>query len=194
MRKVIHTLSIPFKIKDYPDVPIQLVPVEDEKFRYSQCLKVDNAAVPSLIIPKGFTLVKRSDTEQNHPFNDADLTEIVQSIFSPEFQCCKRLLLKDLQTLEHVNIDSSDDAPCLICLVTITERVPVLLLPCNHFYHAHCLVEYKRSFIPTRWSITLGATLKPLKCPVCNLNLVRLLQYCIDKRLDPEKIIFDNKG
>eukprot|EP00826_Nyctotherus_ovalis_P045176 TRINITY_DN4968_c0_g1_i11.p2 TRINITY_DN4968_c0_g1~~TRINITY_DN4968_c0_g1_i11.p2 ORF type:complete len:120 (-),score=25.35 TRINITY_DN4968_c0_g1_i11:160-519(-) len=63
------------------------------------------------------------------------------------------------------------EVECKICLVNYTEADTLVYLPCMHFYHEHCILD---------WFTRLQVKLISSTCPVCSESS---FSYCVCLRL-----------
>ncbi|CCH45970.1 putative membrane protein [Wickerhamomyces ciferrii] len=165
----------PFKIKQYPP------PYKPNKKRNSN--KKTKANGTNEVQGK---IVKRSQVDQ-YIFNQSTLNATANSIFSPEFQYCEELTRDAL--FEKYPDHAKKRELCSICIENLHSKDLLLLLPCDHVYHRDCLHDFKRTLQTTNSNQVVM-----VRCPTCQLNLVRLYQYYIDHGLDFKEVKFDNKG
>ncbi|CCH45962.1 Zinc finger SWIM domain-containing protein 2 [Wickerhamomyces ciferrii] len=175
VKKFFATLATPFKIDEYPP------PHESNNGNNSN----ETTTAKGSDEVQG-NIVKRSQVEQ-YIFDEGKLFETANSIFSPEFQCCEELTGDAL--FEKYPDHASKREPCPICLESLHSNDLLLLLPCNHVYHRACLHDFKRSLQTANLNQVIM-----VRCPTCQLNLVRLYQYYIDHGLDFKEVKFDNRA
>ncbi|CCH40695.1 RING finger protein [Wickerhamomyces ciferrii] len=128
--------------------------------------------------------VKRSELDA-YEFDGEVLKLAALSFFIPDENFSKRAFHYDL-TSEDFKLDHQDS--CLICLETLRPYDFLIILPCDHIIHFGCLVRSRT----TQLENALPEDTM-MRCPTCQLNFVRLVQYYKEHRYDPKKVPFFNR-
>ncbi|CCH40698.1 E3 ubiquitin-protein ligase [Wickerhamomyces ciferrii] len=175
VKRFFATLATPFIIKEYPP-----------RHESNNGNNSNEKAIVNCSGEEEGTTVKRSQVEQ-YMFDERKLHEIANSVFSPELQCCAEFIRDDLYAAHPEHLLRLH--PCSICLEHFLYEDILLLLPCDHVIHLDCLHDFKRaSLTPNSNQVAM------VRCPTCQLNLVRLYQYYIDHGLDFKEVKFDNRA
>lgn len=142
------------------------------------------------------TRVTRSDIDHFIPKTDSDFAgDFDYLLRSGSFN--KFIKFKDLRNEKH-NSYLSEQTTCSICLEDYNTSSELIVLPCLHYYHFECFLElgthsasYGNDIQGTQHvkNQRYGAN---IKCPQCQLNLLRHYLFYKENGLNPEIVDYFN--
>jgi hypothetical protein len=89
------------------------------------------------------------------------------------------------------NTERITDSPlCIICLEQFAVDADILVLPCDHCFHASCILRFKAASKKTETSKREKIN---FRCLLCHLNVLRHYLFYKNYSLNPDKIRFENK-
>lgn len=105
-----------------------------------------------------------------------------------------------ISSFERLNYDQlkekfTDDAEhfCVICLEEYSDNNELVLLPCDHHLHFDCLSQIHDTLVQQMGNSEHSDYRIPLRCPYCQLNLVRYYLLYKENGFDPKNVKFYNK-
>lgn len=138
--------------------------------------------------PKTYTKVTRTELDNFVPkFYREDYESRNFGVPAEEF--CPRVSFATLKE-SHKEIFDSDF--CIICLEKFCDEEQLIILPCDHYLHYTCLSSMRETQIRQMRDQLVNEAII-LRCPLCQLNLVRHYIFYKEKMLDPKKVKFHNK-
>ncbi|CCH41657.1 putative E3 ubiquitin-protein ligase [Wickerhamomyces ciferrii] len=127
--------------------------------------------------------VTRTEVEKCYPGCSNSYADVYGDLVLDETDgFCERLTFNDLIKKQKVNFETC----CAICHDELENDSKLIVLPCQHYYHFECIDEY-RVFQRRVYSYD-----RSLKCPLCQLDLVKHYIFYTTKSLYPKTNKFYN--
>lgn len=137
---------------------------------------------------KSYSRVTRTDIDNYIPKFYKESYE--SQIFTmPADDFCQRVNFAKLKE-SHNHIFDGDF--CVICLEVFESDDELIILPCDHYLHYDCLFTMRQSQIRQMRNNMMDEPIR-MRCPLCQLNLVRHYIFYKENMLDPKTIKFYNK-